>query len=569
MRVLVRLLFASSLCPALYACGSSGGGAGGQDAEADGVGDSGTVVILRDGSSDVSDSTAPMDAPTTDSTTPKDAPAGDAPTDAGPDGTESGAPLGAGTLLVPGDAVAPWVITSDGLVVYANDATGVAAAVPATGGASVQIAAGTPGQVAIKALHPNLLASAGYGGGAGAIVVTNTLVPDGGVPDVPFTTWSLAGGSHAYSGARNTSLTGSKDGAHFTWVSLDAATRKGTFDLTTSTGTLALATGFTAPPYPLPFFGGTGGLDLIVGFASGVLEAVNAATGVTTNISMSAQTNAGSVVVDPTGAHVAYFDSSGALWVATAPTYASVQVGTSNNLQSFPYFSPDGSTLYFADANGVIYRSPVSGPNPVTVVSGAAGGIYNISPDGSWLLTTTTNATNPYNETDMQIVSAQASGGTLATIDATARVWSNWFSSDSSHILEASNPATPTGETGGFPNVPVCTLTSYDIASHTMSAAITTTLLGSVMPAAGTVSVFYDNPQPATVAGRFVCDLRSVDVAATSPTATVIQSGVQCGAREGVAVFPAAPLLGPDGKTIAYGLQGTTAQPGIYVYKLP
>jgi hypothetical protein len=485
----------------------------------------------------------------------------------GPDG---GPALGAGSLLVAGTALSAWVVTSDGYVAYADDTTGVASAVPLTGGTSQQIAAGKPGATAIARLGSPLTG----GNTKGVAVLTNTAVADGGIPNLPFTTWTSSGGAQSWwgPGTRTYDLAGASDGSHVSWFKLDSTGTKGSLDVSSSAfqQVYTVATGIAAPPYPPLAFGGVNGTDLIVLLPSQVLEAYDTTTGTAKTISSTVSPEVlGQFVLDPTGMHVAFLDGSGSLWVATAPGYSPVLVSSAANLQAFPFFSPDGATLYFNDSAGTIYRSPVPAPSSTTITTGATLGIDAVSPDGNWLLASTTYASNAFPEQDVRIVASQASGATLTAVDAQPRVFEEVFTADSSHVLEATSPMTVAGMSGGLPLAPETTLLSYDIAFKVLSAPITTSMLLSAIPATGSQAVFFDNPRAGSAPGALVCDLRLVDVGKPSPTSTLIQAGVVCGSRVGLGQLPAGPLLSADGKTVVYAYQGTAYRPGVYAYALP
>ncbi len=527
-------------------CGSSN--SGGPGTEAGAPQDSG----MADGpgadgpSEDALGSDAPL-ADSGDAEAPKDA----ANTQEAGDGA---LPLGAGSLLVAGDGLSAFIVTKDGYVAYASDTTGVASAVALAGGAPNQIAAGTAGAVTITGLAPNRYSDF-PSHPAGVAVFTNTGVADGGVPNLPFTTWTAASGAQTWwgPGTLSTEIGRRTDGSHVSWVSRDT-TGKGTLDVSSSTFQQAytVATGFTAPPYPALAFGGAGGTDLIVGLATSVLEAFDTTMGTAKTISSNAPEGLGNVVVDPSGMHVAFLDGAGSLWVATAPAYVPVLVSSVANIEPFPLFSADGATLYFSDMSGAVYRSPVPIPGAVTVTTGATQGISQVSPDGNWLLVNSAYASNPFTESDVQLISSQATGGTSTVVDAQPRAFQQWFTADSTHVLEAANPSTVTGESGGIPLVPQTTLLSYDIATKAMAPSITTTMLGTGNSATGTLVVFFDNPRLGSAPGRLLCDLRLVDVGVASPASSLIQADIECGSRFGVGQLPIAPLLSADAKTVVY-----------------
>jgi hypothetical protein len=490
--------------------------------------------------------------------------------DASPD---VGTPLAAGSLLVAGSALSAYAVTSDAFVVYTNDSTGVAAAISLAGGTSQQIATGTPGHVGIGHLISLLGAPSDT---AGVAVLTDTLVPDGGIDNLPFTTWTNAGGAQTWWGPgvpAYSTMQGSSDGTRVSWFELDATGKTGSLKVSSSTfgQPYTVASGVTVPPYPVVGFGGVTGKDLIVALQTGVLEAYDTSAGMAKPITsnLSTPVYVGTIVLDPTGMHVAYVDSAGSLWIATAPSYTPVLVSSAANLQTYPIFSPDGATIYFYDSTGTVYRSPVSNPAAVTVTSGATQGVNTTSPDGMWLLAATAYASNPFPEEDVQLVSSQATGATLTAVDAIPHAFYSNFTADSSHVVEAMSPATVSGETGGIPLMPQSTLISYEIASKATSPAISTTLFAYPMPTKGTVVVFYDNPRTTSTAGQLLCDLRSVDVGTTAPKSTLIQADVECGSRTGLGTLPSNPLLSVDNKTVVYSYQGTADRAGIYAYTLP
>ncbi len=197
-------------------------------------------------------------------------------------------------------------------------------------------------------------------------------------------------------------------------------------------------------------------------------------------------------VLDASQTHVAYLDSNSNLWLATAPSYTPQQVSALGNLQAFPVFSPDGSTLFEAD-----------------------------------------------------------------------------FTADSTHVFEALNAASVTGESGRLPNAPQVTLVGYDIATRTTTASISNSVLWSPAAATGSLLVFYDNPRTTSTPGQLLCDLRDVDLRAASPTSKLLQADVQCGGKTGFALEPIVPTLTADGRTVVYACQGTAFQPGIYASTLP
>jgi len=547
-------------------CSSSSGGSNGPGPEA-GAQDSSTA--------DSPGQDSPVEDAPSEAAPPQDARASDAagPGDASPDAGDGAPPLAAGALLVAGASLTPYLVTSTGYVAYTNDATGIASAVALTGGAPQQIAAGTAGHVAIVPLFSNPFPNAPVNA-ASVAVLTDTLVADGGVPNLPFTTWSLASGAQTWWGPGVLSeLAGSADGSRVAWLMLDGAGTTGSLYVSSSTFQQAdtVATGLSAASDPPVAFGGVNGTDLIVGLPSGVLEAYDTSTGTAKPISsnLSAPVQLGTFQVDPTGMHVAFLDATGSLRVATAPGYSPVLVSSAANLQPFPVFSPDGATLYFYDSSGTIYRSPVPVPGAVTVATGATQGIDAVSPDGNWLLASTAYASNPFGEFDVQLVSSQATAGTLTPVDSQPRAFEQSFTTDATHVLEYASPSTVSGEPTGIPYAPQTTLFSYDIATKVTSSAISTSVVAAGNSATGSLVVFYDNPRPGGTSSTLLCDLRFVDVSAASPMSSLIQTDVVCGALLNRGHPASIPRTSSDGKTVVYGYQGTAYQPGIYAYTLP
>jgi hypothetical protein len=568
-------LATSGAAQCVIGCGSSSGGSNNQGVDAATPQDSGVVIV--EGPDARADGEASPDTSVPDGGDAASSPdGGDAALqpDADASTLEAGdgaLPLGAGSLLVAGGQLTPYVVTQDGYVAYANDGTGFAYAVAVAGGAPAQVASGTPGAVAMTGLFPNRLSYSGSPAG-GVAVFTDTVVPDGGVPNLPLTTWTASGGAQSWWGPASLSsdIGGSADGSHVSWSSLDSTGRVSLYvSSSTPQQSYTVENGVAASSYPYTMFGGVGGTDLIVGLASGGLDAFDSTKGTSKTISSTAQGSVGTFMVDPTGVHVAFLDGSSAMWVATAPTYSAVEISSVATFQSFPVFSPDGSTLYFVDTNGVVYRSPVASPSVATIATGALYGFNAVSPDGKWLLVSKLYASNPFPEYDVQLVSAQATGATLTAVDTQARAFEQTFTTDSSHVLEAASPSTVTGESGGSPLVPQTTLLSYDITTKAVAPPISTTMLGVPNPATGTLVVFFDNPRVGSVAGRLLCDLRLVDVSGTSPVSSLVQPDVECGSRLGVGAVPSAPLLSADRTTVVYSYQGTAYRAGIYAYALP
>jgi hypothetical protein len=553
-------------------CGSSGSGGPGPDSgtgtdSSTSGGDAEPEAASPDATSDGPVESAVVDAGHDAASMSEGGATGD-----GGDGGDGAAPLAAGSLLVPGSTLTVHVVTGDGFVAYLDDSSGVASAVSLSSHTVQSIATGTAGHTQIGRLD-SVVADVNTLSSAGVVVFTDTLVPDGGSPDVPFTTWSSTGGAQNGWGPGLVSLTvqGSNDGSRVSWVNRSGTT--GTLEVSSSTPgqPYTVASGLTVP-YAVTAFGGTAGTDLIVELSTGVLEAFDTANGtVAKTISSQAATppQLGNFVLDASQTRVAYLDANSNMWLAAAPAYTPQQVSALGNLQAFPLFSPDGSTLFFNDANGVIYRSPVTTPAAVTVAPGAPGGVYSVSPDGQWLLASANSASSPFIANDVQIVSSLATNGTLVAVDANPNAFETDFTADSTHVYEAINATSVTGESGGFPNAPQVTLVGYDIATRTTTASISSSVLWSPVAATGSLLVFYDNPRTTSTPGHLLCDLRDVDLSAASPTSKLLQADVQCGGRSGFALEPIVPTLTADRRAVVYAYQGTAFQPGIYAYTLP
>ena len=560
------LVIAASAALLAGGCGSSSGGngpgpdGGGQDSSAADSPGTGPDGMSESGPTDGGDGASPQDS-------------GDSGDARGASDAGDGAPpLAAGSLLVEGATLSAYVVTSDGYVAYTNDATGVASAVVLTGGAPQQMATGTAGHMEIARLQ-SILAPSIPINTAGVAVFTDTIVADGGVANLPFTTWTNTGGSQTWWGPGTTTLdlAGSRNGSRVSWFQLGSSAGHGTLDVSSSTFQQAYTVANNLPNHPGVAFGGVNDTDLIVALPTGVLEAYDTSTGTAKTISSNLPTPVGaqSFLLDSTAMHVAYVDAAGSFWVATAPAYTPTLVSSVAGIQQFPLFSPDGATLYFNDTSGNIYRSPVPIPGTVTVASGALQGLNAVSPDGNWLLASNAYASNPFPEQDVLVISAQATGGTLTAVDSMPHAWQQGFTADSTHVLVGANPSTVSGETGGLPNAPQTTLLAYDIASHTLSSSLSTSMLSTAVAATGTLAVFHDNPRTGSAPGTLLCDLRSVDVGVSSPVSKLIQSDVECGSHLGVGGLPFVPILSADAKTVVYSYQGTAFRPGVYAYMLP
>ncbi len=140
----------------------------------------------------------------------------------------------------------------------------------------------------------------------------------------------------------------------------------------------------------------------------------------------------------PDGTSIAFQDSNNALWILPTSGGSPLQLGTNlaNGGGSFQ-FSPNGLHLAFVDSNGALWTVLAAGGSPVQVVAnGAAGYLFEFSPDSSYLVTLV-NSTS----TDSLWI-APAAGGSSTELSTSVPPDLPQFSPDSLHLAFIDTAAT-------------------------------------------------------------------------------------------------------------------------------
>jgi hypothetical protein len=172
--------------------------------------------------------------------------------------------------------------------------------------------------------------------------------------------------------------------------------------------------------------------------------------------------------------------------------------------------SGHGADAIYA-TNGLLRRSPVSPPMPLTLVSSGVSGILRISPDENWVLTYQNAAPDyTYYASDLRLVSATTPGSaSVLWAPPTGALFGSAFTADSRFVLYFTNLtgnldgdflAAPTG--GGAPT---------KVASHGWS----------VWATKQSKVVLADN-YAAIRTGYSAIDIESVDLASPGARSTLV-----------------------------------------------
>jgi hypothetical protein len=333
-----------------------------------------------------------------------------------------------GGQLVAGSSLSVRGITSDGYVVYSDDAALTLSAIPLNGGAPQSIGAlGSKFWVTI----------------AGQVVFAWSNVNGSNVGAL--TTWSSANGAHAVSSASfGIDAASSPDGKHILYLdNVDAQGQVGDVYVAGSDGTGPTRL-LTAQSLP--------GCFPQLGFAGSFVLAshcdVPRGPGPSSIISSFAS---------PAWARIDLMGSAANYW-SVDPAATKVLVSTSGGVLVVPIggggamtIDPEGfmgqlmgggRTAIYSTVSHALRRSPVSAPSPM-MLAPDFGGFYALSPDESWLL-----FFEMFGSTgaDVYMTSPQAPGTPVALwTTPTGTVAGDAFTADSSHALYTTNVDPSTG----------------------------------------------------------------------------------------------------------------------------
>jgi hypothetical protein len=332
---------------------------------------------------------------------------------------------------------APWLfvdgVTTDGYVIYTDSLSFAVRAVP--------LAGGTPLSIGTADFNNQVYVN-------GAVVY---FAPTYGSPlDAALSVWTATNGTHALSmhaamgpPYTDVSADGSQivyfDGANTAGATLTVAPTAGP-----TTTQPVLATGVTlskgaavqfsgssvvavyssgSPPTTLASFGGAGYTQTVL------------ATGVDPSFTL--DTTGGRVFVSGVAGLSAYPIGGGAgtlIDPGATGVFAGMLTGSGLVLGGH------GADAIYT-TNGLLRRSPVSSPTPVTLSSSGVSGILRLSPDENWVLTYQNASPDyAYYASDLRLVSATAPGSdSLLWAPPTGALFGSAFTADSRFVLYFTN----------------------------------------------------------------------------------------------------------------------------------
>lgn len=324
-----------------------------------------------------------------------------------------------GKQLLVGGALTLRGMTSDGWVVYTDNATLTLHAAPIAGGAARDIVA-LGNSFAISVWGKTVFAwSNKNDASVGALTI-----------------WSSEAGPHAVSKASLAPwVAASMDGKNVLFTDhVDATGQKGDLVATGPSGENAkvIQSGLTGL--------NNDGCHALLGFAGNYAIAASCTGGAKratmSSFAMPAFTRtelvtdasndwttdaAGTMLLTATGAGTVVVPLAGG-----TPTVIDAAGGTG-------VFADDKTVLY--GASDSLRRSDVKAPAPTTLVSGGVGGLYGVSPDGKYVIYYK-NMDYTHLVSDMYLTSATTAGAPMTLSSTqTAGVFGNAFTTDASHLL--------------------------------------------------------------------------------------------------------------------------------------
>lgn len=340
--------------------------------------------------------------------------------DTTPEGSDTPVTPPVGKQLLVGGALTLRGMTSDGWVVYSDNATLTLHAAPIAGGAARDIVAlGNSFAISIW----------------GKVVFAWSNKNDAAVGAL--TVWTSDGGAHAVSKASLAPwVAASMDGKNIQYLDgVDASGQK---------GNLVLAGGDGSNPKVI-LQGLTGlsndGCRALMGFAGSYAIAAHCTAGAKRATISSFAISSGTQTELVSDAENDWTTDLAGTKVLTATSGGTVVIPVAGGAVTI--IDPAGGTGVFADDDSVIYgagsgslrRSAVSSPAPTTLVPSGVGGLYGVSPDGQYVIY--------YNKmdythlvSDMYLSSAIMPGAPMTLSSTqTAGVFGNAFTSDASHLL--------------------------------------------------------------------------------------------------------------------------------------
>jgi hypothetical protein len=209
--------------------------------------------------------------------------------------------------------------------------------------------------------------------------------------------------------------------------------------------------------------------------------------------------------------------------------------------------SDGGATIYTTGANA-LKRSPVVAPLPVTLVPTGLAGLIALSNDNNWVQAFL-NVDQSSGFTDLYLASAATTGSATLLGSAPAAVFGDAFTANSGYALYFANLDTDTG-TGTF-----------TAANCSAPGDAGGTVIGmdawEDFASSGTKVVYNDNFMQGMGSGGQTADLKSVDVSAPVPTLLVSQADANF-------------FLSPDKTKIIYTwTYETGSQAGLWVLPAP
>jgi len=352
--------------------------------------------------------------------------------DAGVDPGLESANAPAGTQLVAGDDLSVRAVTSDGWLIYSDDAALTLHAIELAGGSTIDLGATGAKFWVTSAGNVVFVWSNVTADGAGALTV-----------------WTAASGAHALSSA-SLALVSATDGARVLYVdgsdvfaaSIDGsgATKlvshgavAGCTPALAFAPSYALVTHCDVPPTSSP---------------SATVSAFSTATWARTDLATGAEnyfaTAGANVLVSVDGAGVRVVPAAGG---------ASVTVDSSGFLG---VLVGGGATALYGTRSGELRRSPVTSPSPATLVASGFDGFWGLSPDEQWALyfsTVSPTGGDAY-------LASTTTAGAPRSVASSGAVLGAAFTASSSHALFTTDvdPCTGAGTlraasvTGGAPS---------------------------------------------------------------------------------------------------------------------
>ncbi len=351
--------------------------------------------------------------------------------DAGTDPGLANAAPPVGSQLQVGDNLSVRGVTSDGFVIYSDDAALRLHAVPIGGGAQADLGAlGSKFWVIVD--------------GSVVFIWSNVTAANVGA----LATWSSPTGLHAFSTASlgivaSASVTNNQI-LYVDHVSSDGNTGDVVEAAIDGSGAKTLVSGANVNGC-IPQLGFVGSFAIAshcdVPFTSTPIATISSFTG-DTSARADLMTNAENYWAGAGTAEVLVSTDAAGIQVVPAGGGSAVAVDSTGFLGTL---TSDGKTALYGTKSHALRRSPVTAPAPVTLVDNGFGGFWGISPDQQWVLYFNNLGTNGG---DVFMASAVTpSTPTTLSSDINSQLRGDAFTADSSHAIFSTtvDPCTSVG----------------------------------------------------------------------------------------------------------------------------